>query len=99
MPAITSRASDEALDDDTLPAPVATVAGAAETAPIATARAAKARTGAASDATPTATPITAPWSTARALSLLAAGWMLIYAAGLARAVARHWQARHLWRGL
>ncbi len=44
-------------------------------------------------------PITTPSIAARALPLLAAVWLVIYAAGLARATLRQWQARRLLRGL
>lgn len=53
-------------------------------------------------ASPTAldAPVAATgWSAARALPLLGAVWLLIYTAGLARAMIRQWQARRLWRGL
>ncbi|NYE60783.1 beta-lactamase regulating signal transducer with metallopeptidase domain [Duganella sp. 1224] len=51
-------------------------------------------TAAVADAMQAASP-----SAASALPLLAAGWLFVYAAGLARAVARQWRARRLLRGL
>lgn len=41
----------------------------------------------------------APSAIARAVPLMAAAWLLIYAAGLAWAGTRQWQARRLWRKL
>jgi murein DD-endopeptidase MepM/ murein hydrolase activator NlpD len=44
-------------------------------------------------------PSAVPSAVARAVPLMAAVWLLIYAAGLIVAITRQWQARRMWRKL